>query len=36
MIPIRGKPAMMAGEIAAIGSFKYCFKSSSAIGIVEK
>ena len=27
---------MIAGEIAAIGSFRYCRRSSSAIGSVEK
>ncbi len=33
---MRGRPEMILGEIAAIGSFRYCLKSSSAMGSVEK
>ena len=33
---MRGNAATIAGEIAAIGSFRYCRKSSSAIGSSEK
>ena len=32
MMPIGGSVAMMAGEMAAIGSFRYWRRSSSAIG----
>ena len=34
--PTGGMVSQMAGETAAIGSCRYCFRSSSAIGIVEK
>src|ERR1035437_6871412 len=35
-MPMRGNPATIAGEMAAIGSFRYCRRSSSAIGNREK
>ena len=34
--PMGGSAATAAGGRAAIGSFRYCFRSSSAIGRVEK
>src|ERR1035438_8514510 len=36
MMPMGGSAATAAGGRAAIGSLRYCFKSSSAIGRVEK
>src|SRR5215472_6480329 len=35
-MPTGGIDVQMTGEIATIGSCRYCFRSSSAIGSVEK
>ncbi len=35
-MPILGSDSIMAGEMAAIGSFRYCRRSSSATGSAVK